>query len=121
MSSLHKRQHSPYWWGKFRDETGTTRFRSTKKTKRDEALEIVLAWQRSAGSARSGELTKAVVLKTLNEMLERTTGERVEVFTVRQFFSDWLKAKTTTGKSAGIPQYPQSQRRQPLTWLTALC
>ena len=62
---------------------------------------MVLAWQRSAISARSGELTKATVLKTLNEMLERTTGERVEVFTVRQFFADWLKAKTTTGKSVG--------------------
>ena len=62
---------------------------------------MVLAWQRSAVSARSGELTKATVLKTLNEMLERTTGERVEVFTVRKFFADWLKAKTTTGKSAG--------------------
>ena len=101
MSSLHKRQHSPYWWGKFRDDMGVTRFRSTKKTKRDDAQEIVLAWQRSATSAKAGELTKAVVLKTLNEMLERTTGERVEVFTVRKFFADWLKAKTTTGKSAG--------------------
>ncbi len=101
MSSLHKRSSSPYWWGKFRDETGTTRFRSTKKTKRDDALEILLAWQRSAISARSGELTKSVVLKTLNEMLERTTGERVEVFTVHQFFTDWLKGKATTGKSAG--------------------
>ena len=101
MSSLHKRPNSPYWWGKFRDETGVTRFRSTKKAKRDDAQEIVLAWQRSAVSARSGELTKATVLKTLNEMLERTTGERVEVFTVRQFFADWLKAKTTTGKSVG--------------------
>lgn len=62
---------------------------------------MILAWQRSANSAKSGELTKAAVLKTLNEMLERTTGERVEVFTVRKFFADWLKGKTTTGKSVG--------------------
>lgn len=101
MASLHKRTASPYWWGKFRDETRTVRFRSTKKEKRSDALEIVMAWERSAIAAGSGELTRAAVLKTLNEMLERTTGERVEVFTVQQFLDGWMAGKTRTGKSEG--------------------
>jgi integrase len=62
---------------------------------------MVLAWQRSAILARAGELTRGVLLKTLNEMLERTTGERVERHSIRQFSNAWLKAKSTTGKSRG--------------------
>lgn len=101
MSSLHKRSRSQFWWGKFRDETGIIRYRSTKKTKRADALEVLRCWQHGADLARRGELTKASVLKTLNEILERTTGERLEVSTARQFFDDWLKNKTVTGKSKG--------------------
>jgi integrase len=101
VSSLHKRLKSQFWWGKFRDETGAVRYRSTKKTKRGDALEVLLAWQHGSDAAKRGELTKAVVLKTLNEILERTTGERLEVFTVQTFLRGWLNAKTTTGKSEG--------------------
>jgi hypothetical protein len=99
MSSLHKRTGSPYWWAKFRDESGTTRFRSTKQAKRDEAMRVLVTWLKGAEAAHAGELTKATVLKTLNEMLERTTGERLEISTVQQFLTDWLKNKTTTGKT----------------------
>ena len=64
-------------------------------------MEILLGWQRTADAAVSGELTKATVLKTLNEILERATGERLEVATVEKFFIGWLKGKSVTGKSVG--------------------
>lgn len=101
MASLHHRPGSPFWWGKFRDGSGTIRFRSTKQKKRTAALEVVLCWERAGEAARRGELTKAVVLKTLNEVLERATGERLEVTTARKFFSEWLNGKKLTGKSPG--------------------
>lgn len=58
-------------------------------------------WQRVADLASRGELTQAIVLKTMNEILERTTGERLDMVSVQTFLHDWLKGKETTGKSDG--------------------
>lgn len=78
MASLHKRIGSPFWWGKFRDETGSVRFRSTKTAARGDALQILLGWEHAVVAAKRGEFTRPVLLKTMKDILDRTTGELLE-------------------------------------------
>jgi hypothetical protein len=64
---------------KFRADDGRVVMRSTKQVKRKAAQSIADEWERAARKARAGELTQAVIIKTMAEMLERTLGETVNL------------------------------------------
>lgn len=100
MASIHRKPRSPYWMMKFRCDDGRVVMRSTKQTDRKAAMQVALDSERMANLARHGELTQAVILKTAATMLERTTGERLNVASVQQFFDDYLKGKEATGTAA---------------------
>ncbi|MGI8481289.1 MAG: tyrosine-type recombinase/integrase [Chthoniobacterales bacterium] len=91
MASVHQKDRSPFWMAKFRADDGRTVMRSTKQTKRAAAQLIANEWERAAKKARAGELTQAVILKTLGEMLERGLGEQLIVQSTRDFFAHWTR------------------------------
>ncbi len=99
MASVSQKPNSPYWMGKFRDDQGVVRMRSTKQRNRRDAMRVVMTWEDAAVKARQGELTQTAVLKTLSEMSERTTGEAIQVQSVSDFFEEWLESKATVGKA----------------------
>ena len=102
MASIWKHPKSPYWMAKFRMDTGRITTRSTKEPakheRRNAAQEIANEWERAAVKGRADELTRAVVLKTMDEILERTTGERLEVKKTKDFLTEWL---AESGRSQG--------------------
>lgn len=65
--------------------------------KRKAAQSIADEWERAARKARAGELTQAVIIKTMAEMLERTLGETVNLQSTEDFFTSWLQ---TPGRKA---------------------
>ena len=71
MASIHKKPNSPYWMMKFRAEDGRVVMRSTKTTDRTTAMLMAIESEAAAKKARAGELTQAVILKTLGEMMEK--------------------------------------------------
>ena len=77
--------------GKFRGEDGRVVMRSTKQTNRKLAQAVADEWERAAAKARAGELTQAVILKTMGEMMERTIGEALDVQSTKDFFAAWKK------------------------------
>src|SRR4029453_16013908 len=85
MASVHQKPRSPYWMAKFRADDGRVVMRSTKQTKRQAAQLIADEWERAAKKARAGELTQAVILKTMAEMMERGLGESLNVQSTKQF------------------------------------
>ena len=99
MASVHRKSNSPYWQMKYRAEDGRVVMRSTKQTNHKKALALAMETERMAEKARAGELTQAVILKNLGEMMERTTGEKLAIKAIDQFFNDYLKAKESAGSA----------------------
>jgi len=103
MASVHRVPRSPYWMAKFRADDGRVVMRSTKQVKRKAAQNIADEWERAARKARAGELTQAVIIKTMAEMLERSLGETINLQSTKDFFTSWLQ--TPGRKSATIARY----------------
>jgi integrase len=112
MASVHRKhgasgKQSPFWMAKFREGDGTARgrvvMRSTKQTKRASAQLIADEWERAAKKARAGELTQAVILKTMGELLERGLGEPLDVQATKDFFTQWRQ--TPGRKAATVSRY----------------
>jgi integrase len=103
MASVHRVPRSPFWMAKFRADDGRVVMRSTKQKKRKAAQSIADDWERAARKARAGELTQAVIIKTLGEMLERSLGETLDLQATKDFFSSWLQ--TPGRKPATIARY----------------
>lgn len=99
MASVHRKPNSPYWQMKYRAEDGRVVMRSTKQTNRKKALALANETERMATKARAGELTQAVILKNLGEMMERTTGEKLAIKSIEDFFTDYLESKKTAGSA----------------------
>lgn len=103
MASVHRKagasnRVSPFWMAKFRGEDGRPVMRSTKQTNRKAAQAVADELERAAKKARAGELTQAVILKTMGEMMERTLGETLIVQPTKDFFTQWIK---TPGRKQG--------------------
>lgn len=99
MASLFRKlapdgKFSPYWYAAFdyHGPDGMTRRvkKTTKLTKRADALRLAIEWEKAARKAAQGSLTQATCRRLLSSMLEEFTGERMEIVTVQQHFEGWL-------------------------------
>ena len=99
MASLSKKANSPFFMGKFRDDSGRIVMRSTKQTERKKAQWVVDSWEESARKARRGELTRSTALKVLSELVERTTGELLIDATVSGYLNGWLESRMVKGRA----------------------
>jgi len=93
VASVHKRKGSRYWGCAFTDDRGIRRYVSTKQTDRSEAMATCLNLERAASRAKQGLLGEAQARKILAEIVERTTGEKLSGYTIREWFGQWLSAK----------------------------
>lgn len=94
MATVWKHPQSPFWSAVYRDEQNRWRKKSTKLTERSKALALSLEWERAASMGRDATLTEAVSRHVIGGILERTTGEKLRVQTVRDFCGEWLRGKT---------------------------
>lgn len=142
MATLIKRPGSPYWIAAFDvpQPDGTVRRlkKSTKKTKRSEALVEAIRLEEldrnastatgpqaskaytilaeAAAAAAKGELSEARARELLSRLCEVSTGESLRFYTVRSWSADWLAVKATTGKPATLRRYTGSVKAF-LAWL----
>lgn len=131
MASLIKRPGSPFWFAAF-DVTlpdGSIRRlkKSTKKTKRAEAMAEALRIEEAerkassstaegaskaysilndaAAAAARGELSEGRARELLARLTEASTGSPLRFYTVRTWVADWLNMKAATGKPATMARY----------------
>ena len=95
MGSLHKRSDgkSPYWWASWYGPDGRQVWRSTKCTDRNDAAQVLTAWEKVSSRARAGVLTEEQVRKVAADMFFRATGDTVKRQTVKDFLDGWIKRK----------------------------
>ena len=131
MASIIKRNGSPYWIATFDvpQPDGTIRRlkKSTKKTKKGEAIEEANRLENlelksngatgekatrayailsdAADAAAKGELSEGRARELIARLCEVSTGEPLRFHTVRSWSADWLAVKATTGKPTTIARY----------------
>src|SRR4051812_34743577 len=106
MASLHKNPagKSPFWYCAFCNSDGKRSFKSTKVRAagknaketaelRAAAEEICRGWERAANQGQRGNLVEAQVRKVLSDILERSTGEPLNLVTSKAFLDEWIKSK----------------------------
>jgi integrase len=93
MPSLWKREKSPYWVCCYTSSTGQRLKKSTKQRDRKKAWEVCLAIERAEDHAKNGSLTEQTAKKIIGEILERTTGEPLHNYKVRDWLAHWLDMK----------------------------
>jgi integrase len=97
MPSIHKKQRpdrksSPFYYASFRGADGRQYYRSTKKTKREEALAVALDFERMV----RGVQTEAHYRKVAAEIYERTAGKPLNFHTCTAWLDQWLKNTKAT-------------------------
>lgn len=107
MASIHTSPHGPYFICAYRKANGQQVQRSTKQTDRNKAWEVCLAWADAERKAGQGILTEAQARRVISEIVERTTGEPLEFYTVETWLRDWLKGKDQTKSKGTSVRYTQ--------------
>ena len=128
MPSLRKdsRGRSPFWICCYTSATGQRLQKSTKVTikpfkgekrkdgspktagdKRAEALEVCLAIERAENHAKNDTLTEQQAKKIIGEILERTTGEPLRNYKVRDWLDHWLDMKEQVRAGKTMDRYRQ--------------
>jgi hypothetical protein len=103
LPSLWKREKSPYWVCCYTNSTGQRLKRSTKQRDRKKAWAVCLAIERAENHAKNGTLTEQAAKKIIGEILERTTGEPLHNYKVR----DWLDMKEQVRSNKTATRYRQ--------------
>jgi len=103
MASVWKHPKSKYWTACFTDEDGRQVKRSTKQTNRKEALTVAIGYEYAVELARRRLLTESKTREVLNSILEKTSGEIIRHFTVKEYLDAWVKSKELV-KSPGTAE-----------------
>lgn len=131
MATVFRQTGSPYWYTAFFDGTGKRLRRSTKKTKRSDAILVAAEMERLARKraeagldeksrqiysileeagvqALKGQLNETKGREFFNRIIEAATGSTVEIPTIEGWLRDWLldkkgsRATTTHQRYEGV-------------------
>lgn len=111
MAFLFKRHNSPYLWAGFKDHSGTRRNRSTRipkggtpaqrKERKDEAQKIADEFEESS----RGLKTSLELRKSMAELHEQATGERISFKTTIEATGSWLQGLANTIEDSSLGTY----------------
>jgi integrase len=79
----------------------------TVADKKREAWEVCLGIERAESLAKNGTLTEQQAKKIIGEILERTTGEPLHNYKVRDWFAHWLDMKEQVRSGKTMDRYRQ--------------
>lgn len=108
MSSLHKQPGRPYWFCSFRGANGRWQFKSTKRKRHTEALEVCRSWEKAAQEARLGRLTperaREIIATGVADIMT-TAGEGLPSSTIRAWCERWVESKRIETEAGTVARY----------------
>src|SRR5260221_10004532 len=109
MASLHKdpRKKSPFWYCAYRLADGRRAFRSTGKTKKDEAWIICQSYVEMEGKVAEGEASADQLMKVVNATLKRLGKDPIERPSARKWFKRWLDIEKGAVSESTLARYTQ--------------
>jgi hypothetical protein len=72
-----------------------------KQTDSRKAIEVARKWEKAARLAANSELTQSASIRLLDELMEVTIGEHLDVQSVETYIEQWLRSKKATGTNSG--------------------
>ncbi len=105
MGSLHRRPNTKYWWAAWYGPDGRQIYRSTKCTDRNDAAQVLAAWEKVASRARAGVLTEEQVRRVAADLYFRATGDTVKRQSVREYLAGWKNRKELEVADASASEY----------------
>jgi integrase len=109
VASLHKdpRKKSPFWYCAYRLADGRRAFRSTGKTKKDEAWIICQSYVEMEGKVAEGEASADQLMKVVNATLKRLGHDPIERPSARKWFKRWLDTEKGAVSEHTLERYEQ--------------
>jgi len=108
--SLYRDRHvprrSPFWTCVFEAPDGRRVFKSTRCTDKESAWKFALKLQEASNEAREGRLNEERIRKIISDI----AGKPSQGFTVRDWFTHWLKIKEQTRAGKTLDRYRQVVR-----------
>jgi integrase len=101
------RNRSPFWYACYTTADGRRLKKSTKETNQAKAKLIAEALQSAENMAAERTLTAVRTRKLLSEVLQRVSGERLHVFTMREWFEQFTKKKRKSKSQKTALRYDQ--------------
>lgn len=101
MSSVRKKDRSPYYTACFKNKQGVPHYRSTKTSNKKEALRIAQEWEDLWRKNATTQQAKVV----LNDILELVGADQITVMTLNQLFDKWLSEKQPEVSVGTYDQY----------------
>src|SRR5437773_660936 len=101
------RNRSPFWYACYTTADGRRLKKSTKETNQAKAKLIADALQNVENMAAERTLTAFRTRELLSEVLQRVSGERLRVFTVRQWLEQFAKQKRKSRSHKTALRYDQ--------------
>lgn len=111
MAKVYRRKDSAIWWADYLTGDGVRKRVSTGATSKLDAeatLQTLLAAERLGAQKR---LTESRARVLIAEILERTTGETVSFYTVKEWFESWLAGKKIAKAPATFLRYEVAARK----------
>ena len=93
MASIISKKDTKYLFCCFTLPDGTRTTRSTKQTKRREALQVCMEMERVAQKARNEALTETQARRVVSDIVERASGEPIVFHSIIEWFESWLEMK----------------------------
>lgn len=106
MSTLYRRNHSPFYWTSFTGPDGKRVQESTKQTSKAKAENVAQAMKDAVWKIATGHAADlAQVHKVVRSQAEKVTGKPLDSQTVEEHLTAWLKGKETTTKALSVVVY----------------
>lgn len=103
---------SPFWYACYTDATGKRLKKSTGLTSRSKAVQMAMQLQRAADKARERTLTEERARELISEIVASVHGgERLRMFTVKQWFDHFRKIKAKSQSPKTALKYEQIARQ----------
>jgi integrase len=99
------RGRSPFWICCYTSADGRRLKKSTKQTEKKKAVEVCLALDRAESMARQKTLTEARARDLIGEVLERTSGESLSLYTAEAWLREWLRGKEVSRSASTHVKY----------------
>jgi integrase len=103
MASIWKHPNSSFWTACYTDETGKQRKRSTKQKDVKSAKKVAEGYEEACRKSRVHELTRATATHMINDLMERTHGEGLDLSSTSEYLTSYLAGLQT--KTATLKRY----------------
>lgn len=108
MARIFKQPRSPYYFADYTAPDGARRRVSTKKTDREQAKQFLASLVQAGKLAREEKLTEQRARELIAEIVERSTGERLEFYTVKGWLEEWTAGKALSKAEGTATRYKQA-------------